>query len=766
MGQLRTESIDRPTTRRGADPSSGAGRRATAGRGIRGDRAVGVRPEPSARARGRHLVDDGPLTSDLGGHLAYPGSGLDGLYYGSNGHETGEEPTRPNPNPIKLVLRSQSYAPGANCNVIAAYIVPRMMGRPVTFQMQRNLQLARALKLMINEPTTSPLFPPGLDALPADPGPDRDPAVLITGGSFGGLTSQLAVTIHPEVFDGASAAAFSGSMERQFGEQISYNFLSALSGFRGSDTAYRIADTLEISGWLRDYAMDFFSASTTTRLRHGHVQRPLSFLVGDEDTVTNGTDWMPLLTDTRAYVPNAVSMAYGMPIATMVIDRRCHASGYFTTPILGKSTDSVVDPAIEMLMPAHLARLWPITSFPLAIPRDNTEAAHDHALARGLFTPAPVSPTDRLQLDASFGTAGRSVASGVALGQDESLKARDGVIWVGSAEGVVTRFELDATSKELVAVQSSTGLGFGAWALDVGELDDGHAGPEVAVATYRHLYVLDGTTLAVIAGPLLLPYECSGPRRLQIAEVFANIADSDIVFTSMLGQLVAVEYQAGSQGLSILSNYGEPGIQDFIVHSGLQTHPGTETESRVPISLMSVRGHIANVTLDRQSDPTLHHARLHAWTDPIIGEPKDLEVYQDDGVEWLAALYELDKEAFTPGIPAIRIYDPLTLQLTGTIVPSVTGSNPRDFYEADAPRVFDMTPIRSIDGVVYFAVVNETAVFLIDAATGATAMKKLGGFGPAYGALAITTVDFPEEHGGDFDEELVISSASGHVTWF
>src|SRR5690606_15466522 len=88
------------------------------------------------------------------------------------------------------------------------------------------------------------------------------------------------------------------------------------------------------------------------------------------------------------------------------------------------------------------------------------------------------------------------------------------------------------------------------------------------------------------------------------------------------------------------------------------------------------------------------------------------------------------------------------------------------FYIANAQRVFDMVAIRSIGGGLYFAVVNETDVFLIEAATGSTSTKLLGGFGPAYGALALAVVDFPSQSGPTFDQELVVSSASGHVTWF
>src|SRR5690606_3079609 len=88
------------------------------------------------------------------------------------------------------------------------------------------------------------------------------------------------------------------------------------------------------------------------------------------------------------------------------------------------------------------------------------------------------------------------------------------------------------------------------------------------------------------------------------------------------------------------------------------------------------------------------------------------------------------------------------------------------FYIANAQRVFDMVAIRSIGGGLYFAVVNETDVFLIEAATGSTSTKLLGGFGPAYSALALAVVDFPSQSGPTFDQELVVSSASGHVTWF
>src|SRR5690606_3624791 len=139
----------------------------------------------------------------------------------------------------------------------------------------------------------------------------------------------------------------------------------------------------------------------------GYMDRPLSFLMGDEDTITSGTDWIPLLTGTPSYVPSAVSVIYGLPVATRLLGRRCQASGYYTAAILGRATGSVADAAMERLVPPHRPGGWPPTSPPLHVPNDGTEAAHDHALARGASVAPPVSPTDRLELDAGCGIGGR-----------------------------------------------------------------------------------------------------------------------------------------------------------------------------------------------------------------------------------------------------------------------------------------------------------------------------------------------------------------------
>jgi hypothetical protein len=89
--------------------------------------------------------------------------------------------------------------PPAGHQVIWAYIVPRVFGRPLSFQMQRNIQLSRAIDRMLTEPAGSPFLPQTFDSLADSDRVNSTPKVIL-GGSFGGLVAQLAVLAHPEVW--------------------------------------------------------------------------------------------------------------------------------------------------------------------------------------------------------------------------------------------------------------------------------------------------------------------------------------------------------------------------------------------------------------------------------------------------------------------------------------------------------------------------------------------------------------------------------------
>lgn len=126
---------------------------------------------------------------------------------------------RPGPDLVNLVAQ-----PPAGYQVIGAYIVPRTAGRPMAFEMQRYVQLAKAIDLVFAQPAGSPYLPEGFATI------GMATPKLIAGGSFGGLTSQAAVLRHPELFHGAGNGAFSGSVRRTMGEQFAWNLVGRRSG--------------------------------------------------------------------------------------------------------------------------------------------------------------------------------------------------------------------------------------------------------------------------------------------------------------------------------------------------------------------------------------------------------------------------------------------------------------------------------------------------------------------------------------------------------
>ena len=207
---------------------------------------------------------------------------------------------------------------------------------------------------------------------------------------------------------------------------------------------------------------------------------------------------------------------------------------------------------------------------------------------------------------------------GVQLGLDESLDiGPNGNIYVGSFGGVVSRLDLDIGTKELVEGDRSVSLGYGAWALEVGDVD-GIPGDEVVVGTHGHLYVLDAANLSTVKASAGLAWEHRQPRRIAIADIFPNDTGNEIVLVTLQGHLVVFD-----ESLTILSDYAEPGIVDLVVTG--EQKVGAATESEALITLLSVRGHVFNVTLDDNADPLTHQPRLQSASVAQLGGMVDHE---------------------------------------------------------------------------------------------------------------------------------------------
>ncbi|MBI5852501.1 MAG: hypothetical protein HZB39_15925, partial [Planctomycetes bacterium] len=697
---------------------------------------------------GTPLDGDGNLRADL---QKYPGHRrLDGLVYSGG---TPDQIFRPY-DQIDLVAN-----PPAGYQVVAAYIVPRLGGRSMIFEMQRYEQLAKVVDLMLAQPA-------GSNYLPATFTPIATPqAKLIAGGSFGGLTSQMAVMHLPQVFHGAGNGAFSASLRRTMGEQFAWNLIGRRSGMGLDETSLSIRDILEWASWYRQVGWDFFSGSSILRRRRGEQYRPIASLLGDEDTVTCGVDWIPYLSGTRDHVAAGLSPATAAPPAIgnadhywTIVDRRCHGEGGEHFNPITSAPSTVAEDFEKTFLPvvrAHWSQTQGTTYPSLGlVPDDGSEDPYDALLSRGIPSVPPVN--NLLQLDPNFGSGGRTVGHGLCLGADESLKSAvvNGATYVfaGDADGIVHRFTLDAATQSFVEQARSPSLGFGVFALEVAALQS--ASPPVVIAgTHRHLYQLDALTLQPIPGRyrLLGEFERSRPRRIAVAEVHAASMGPEILLVTFQGQLLVMD-----QTFGVLTDLGEPGIQDFVVHSTMSYTGFANTTSTTPITLLSHRGHLANVTLNNQAiQPGAQPAVLHCWSKPQRGWPGDLEVVSGPAGDQVVACFEVHAHYQAPvrHFDAFSLFDGpsggLGLQSGGAIV---------------APR--DLEVVHDVAGNVMGYVVLEPEWIRWIPVTGTSRTVLAATFSPASRPIALEAVDLVASASGEPVEELVISTLAGHLVWF
>jgi hypothetical protein len=431
-----------------------------------------------------------------------------------------------------------------------------------------------------------------------------------------------------------------------------------------------------------------------------------------------------------------------------LVDRRCHGEGgQFLTPIGG--VPSTWTPDCEREFVATLHAHWqstPTVPAPTTLVDDGSEAPYDHHLARGLTTPSPNHAL--LTLDTAFGTGGRTAGHGLSLGLDDSLRSAQiggtTYVYAGDADGIVHRFRLDAQTEAFVEEARSPVLGYGAWALEIGEVD-GSGSPVVVVGTNRDLYQLDPMTLQPLSGKhRVLDFEHERPRRIAIAEVFAENEHAEILCATFQGHLLTFDHQ-----FTLLADLGEPGIMDFVVHEG-SSYGWAGTESQVPITLLSQRGHLVNVTLNSLTDPQFP-AELHCWTPGEAGGPGDLELVNDGGQGQVVAAYALDARFDTP----VKRFDAASLQV-------VAGGHLAQNF-GNARGMLALEPIHDSSGSLlgYVTLSNDTLTWVPLTGTGVTTLVST--FSPAHRPLAMHAVDLLPSASGEPREEIVISTLSGHL---
>lgn len=723
-----------------------------------------------------------PSIADGGWH-AYPGKARhDGLV------KFGDQPPK--------VFRQcdpafPALAASSGITVMYGYIIPRVFSRAAVFEVQRYRELREAMRQMLMAPSNNYRHPPQLPVMQLA---SNAPPCIIIGGSHGGFMSQAMCVRFPGEFQGAYAEVFGPSLRRVLADQFALHYFATRTGLQSYGGAYGPHETLE---WGRACRLmdtspgspgrDFFNLSTLVRHRRGELHGPFIWLQPDEDTIGHGTDSLPILTGTREYTPRWVSSSLPT-LAFTTVDRRCHESGWHRTALNGAGPAwEGRDDALELVPQALQEWTAIVPPVPPRLTDDGTEDSYAWVLDRALPPDDVPGANPPLFLDPTFGagtTPGRSAGAGLALGRDESLRFADvpgagKSVFVGGADGVVTRFVLDTATKAFDVAAQSVPLGAFVTALAVGELNDGHSGMEVVVGTKQHLFILDAATLAVLNHREMQGgFDHTWPRRIQIANVIdsPDYPGQDIVMTTLMGHLLVFSSDDGLNFIDMV-DFGEPGIQDFAVLEG-QVNVGAHTASVTPVLLLSLRGHTINVSLNDINNPLSRNpapAEMQSWTDGEHGLPADLEIVDapNGNGKVAVALYSHEGSDGTKDIPQIRCFDALTMRPAGLGTHGI-----RDGLGWKGLNVLGLDMISADIAPVHLAGTNGALagfVVLLGAriawvpADGTRPIQvegyKLDGFAPASRALAVITADLTTRAGEIYKEEIILSTLAGHLVW-
>lgn len=553
---------------------------------------------------------------------------------------------------VDTVLRNLAL-PASPYRLIGVQFVPRTSQRPLLFVMQRLRQVRLAVLDLL------------LQRYGLDP---ENVAVTVTCASFGGLTAPLAPLFYPLEFHSATGTAYSGAHRSMPSDFDSHVFSTSLLGLDVSANAYNMRDTVDFMAWCRAEQTDFASLSFTNRWYKGHIQRPTYFLIGDEDMVSHGTDWLQILTGTNA--ANRTQPQSGTHTLHNVFQRDVDVhwslvskQGHSEPRNNGFTLEGVQPPIqtddlrlpLELMIEAAYQQLFVSSTL--------IHDIDDLALGRKIVDPAlPSQDPSRVALGHSGQrtyTAGsnslfltedpafRRYGQGTWLGANESLKVKllpndtCASVFVGSADGYVTRLQMAPRGSpsieplvEVARTKLTNGtpyaLGHGTWGLDIGDIDPNLPGHEVAVASYDRVALFDAQNLVLIREVSLPSWEYTNPRKLQVADVWSG-GGEEIVFRTLHNHLVIM-----SHDLLIKFEHQEAGIIDLAI--GPTPTPRANNALLRPIYLLSARGHIVRLEFDQSLTAT--NAGVLAGVSSLeYGGMRDLDVVTHLNQTRLAALF-------------------------------------------------------------------------------------------------------------------------------
>jgi hypothetical protein len=566
---------------------------------------------------------------------------------------------------------------------ILAYSVLSVAGRQTTLNEQRHLQLLAAIKALLQENSErNPLQSgqPNFQGLTPQQIEQRV-VVVFAGASNGGHQAHWSALRHPRTIHGSFSEVINPSIQRLYGEHDLGHALSRITGGPFSGATVTESDFLHWNQYYWSFGAECHDLSYPRLFAQKRTYRPAYFGVGDEDITSTGTDWKRLLGGSvtaesgeqsppagPSPVPPALVNSAHNTIAWAIAENGCHQTAVapITDPYSGQP--GVYDPdaiAVQLMAKAVAQRgvelglgILP----PLVVsPTDRTASdadqfrgiddPHEWHLGRGLDGPPP-SPAV-LQSDQVFFDAVQPDTAGANPGRREAMLIADRKVFVGSADGYVSAFQVDTTSslaqrQRLVRTGQSVRLGNQAYAMAF------LPPSSLVVGTRRHLYKLSLADLSVQQS-VVLPWEVSQPHHMKVADVLPNHNGPEIVFASVHGGLVFY-----GTNLQPVFEWPEPGIHDFVIES---PHSATILSARGVVARVQFANNAAHspslVALSR----SIPQALRGAVDTCCQGNPIDLELMRLDSIGITpVALWTGDEDG-----PAVRRYDPATMERIGML---------------------------------------------------------------------------------------------------
>ena len=529
---------------------------------------------------------------------------------------------------------------------MVAYPVLSVPHRQTTLNEQRDMQILQATKLLLQESTArNPLGASG--ALTATQVEQRC-VVCFAGGSNGGMAAQIATLRYPRLVHGSVAEVINPSYQRLYGE---HDFAFAVVGLGAGPTlsdGLVPDDFLHWNQYVWSQGLEMHDMSYLRLFLAGKTYRPALFGVGDEDITSTGVDWARVLNPTGAWADNGTappptSQVYkAHDMSWMIAQNGCHQRS--TVPVVDPFSGAVTYNAIGLaneIMARSCAQRAAELADPNHQPPPTMPLQHEVRTAaqqlRGLDDPhewflgrlGEALPTDPppLQRDDAFFSAVQPGATGTLPGKNEAMYVRDGRVYVGSADGFVTAFEVDLTQPKQPLKRVARSARLGHAALTMTGLDDSQGNWKLLVGTRRHLHRLDpaSPTLAPSAAPVQLPWEVAQPHHIKVADVLPGNTGKEVVFASMYGGLSFY-----TTNLVPIYEWPEPGILDFAIQGGT-------------VTILSTRNMLANVvfsgpnhtpTLVAASTPVpiqmVEYVAPSQYELPCMGVPRDLELMMLD----------------------------------------------------------------------------------------------------------------------------------------